>query len=785
MKTKTNKSSLKIGVVVDQLLPGGVQMAAIEQVKDLNRLGHRVCLLILMRKKYVNSYAYLLKNVPHQYLSDSYPRFFRQTIKFPVFSFLSTLHVLGPLFAPLVIRSKAYDVLISHGTTTCLSTQALWRSRQIPYIAVIHDPMIFILDKCYSHTWLRCLFFILKPLVRHLEKSFIKEAKTTILVSRVHWYYMEKNYRIKPVVLSHGFKALKKIPPRRGKIILSFGRWEMKKNPFFLLKLLAAIPRAKLIIAGTWTNPNELEQFKNIVRQKKMDRLVRIITDYSPKILDQLCRQSRLWLHAHFEAFSLSGLEAAGHGLPIIIPQTSGITEIFEDGKHGFFPAKITIPEYRKYVVKLLKNERLAWRMGKEAWFMVKNRFSWKTHCQKLVQIIRLSLTADPRPTITVLETGHSLGTSLAGGDKLMEPMASCLSKHFRYNIIVPQVGARHWQTAGFAKKTHILPANRFDGSGAPVPVFLTYCQRMRQTYRLLIKQPFPHFLYSSTNVLPDILPAYMAKRKIPAQWIARIHHLIPPPSKRQGKLIVNIVSYLMQLTALYCMKNRADMVVALNQTVYSQLQMMGFPKQRLTVLGAGIDFEKISRYKPSQMAGFDGVYLGRLHPSKGIFDLVPIWKKVVNSCPKATLVVIGTGSKSTINKMKAIIFKAGLSRHITMTGYLPADKVLDHLKSAKIFLFTDHEAGWGLAVAEAMACRLPVVGYDIGVLGDVFQQGYITSPLHDTNDMARQIIYLLKHEKNRLRLGRQALLQAEKLSWPSVAYRFDKLLKRVSSNHE
>ncbi len=123
----SGKRKLKIGVVVDQLIAGGVQLIAIEQVKGLRKLGHDARLLILMRKKYPNDYSYLVKGVPCQYLSDFYPWPFKCTIKFPIFSFLSTLHLLGPLFAPSAIKKNSHDILIGHGTTTCLTTQSLMR----------------------------------------------------------------------------------------------------------------------------------------------------------------------------------------------------------------------------------------------------------------------------------------------------------------------------------------------------------------------------------------------------------------------------------------------------------------------------------------------------------------------------------------------------------------------------------------------------------------------------------------------------------------------------------
>jgi len=92
---------LKIAVMVDQLLPGGVQKAAIEEVKNLQKLGFETSLIILMRKGFEKKINYLLSGIKYEFLSDRYPKIFQKSFKLPIFKFLSTLHLAGPILAPL------------------------------------------------------------------------------------------------------------------------------------------------------------------------------------------------------------------------------------------------------------------------------------------------------------------------------------------------------------------------------------------------------------------------------------------------------------------------------------------------------------------------------------------------------------------------------------------------------------------------------------------------------------------------------------------------------------
>lgn len=784
------KRVLKIGIVVDQLLAGGVQLAAIEQVKELNKLGHNATLLILMRKKYPTNFSYLVKRIPHRYLSDSYPLLFRRTLKFPIFSFLSTLHLMSPIFAPRVIKKENYDILVSLGTTTCLTTQAIYRKLKIPYIAIIHDPIVYILEKAYSQTNLRYFFPILKPLGRFFERSFVKDALDTIIISKVHYEYIKNNYNLPPKIIGFGTKTLDKIPKRRGKNLLSFGRWQNEKNPEFLLKLIKNIPLAKLIIAGTWIDQSQLARFKEIIKTENLSDRVSVIPHYSEMELKKLCMQARAFIHPHFEAFGLAALEAAGHGLPIIIPKKSGVTEIFTHGGEGFFPSVVDVTTYKKYITKLFYDKELAYEMGLKGWKIVKEKFSWEANTKKLLDLIHNALTIGEKHKILVLETGHALGVPLAGGDKLMEPMAKRLKDKYAFSIIVSSVGAKHWKYAQLKKEMIILPRNNFDESGKATEVFLAYCIRIWQTYKILkakvsIKSGFREILYSSTNILPDILPAYFIKNKHPQiTWVARVHHLIPPPHKREGFFLVNIASYIMQALALFMIKSKADVTLVLNEQLKKDLQKKGFPKERLRVLGGGIDFEKISQTPMQNVKTFDAVFLGRFHITKGIFDTIPIWKEVTKKLPNVRLAIVGDGPIEIKKMLKQKIKDTHLSKNIIILGYLPYSKLYATMKRSRLFLFLDHEAGWGLAVAEAMACGLPVVGYDNGVLGNVYNSGFRTVQIGNYTRCAKEIINLLQLSDIRLILSNQAKKEAAKHDWAHTSNVFKEILNTIEKSN-
>lgn len=373
---------------------------------------------------------------------------------------------------------------------------------------------------------------------------------------------------------------------------------------------------------------------------------------------------------------------------------------------------------------------------------------------------------------ILALEISHVKGEVLSGGDKLLEEMSSYFSSRISTTVVVPQIAGWHWQKT--KAKLIILPKNIFDDRFNIFAVFITYLLRIIKSTQILLLTKGEIIIYSSTNIFPDIVPAFIAKIMNPKKiWVARIHHLAPSPKNRTGNLIVNSISYITQAISLICVK-KADKVAILNNNLLSTLTKKGFYKSKLIVLPAGIDSKKWQFAKSSKK--FDAIFLGRLHPSKGIDDLIPIWKLVCQKLPKAKLIIAGQGHNNIIEKLKKEVLQAGLTNNIEIAGRIAEKKVKEFLSQSKIFLFLDHEAGFGIAPLEAMSQGLPVVGFDLGILGSTFKQGFLNVKPFNKNRYAKAVVFLFQNPKRLRSLSREALAEAQNHSWPPIAAKLENL---------
>ena len=106
-------------------------------------------------------------------------------------------------------------------------------------------------------------------------------------------------------------------------------------------------------------------------------------------------------------------------------------------------------------------------------------------------------------------------------------------------------------------------------------------------------------------------------------------------------------------------------------------------------------------------------IFMARLHPKKGLDLLIPAWAKLNRQRAGWELLIAGpdeNGHRATVARM---IRELGVSSCTTLVGPVTGAAKLELLKSADLFILPSHSEGLPVAVLEAMACRIPVIGTD------------------------------------------------------------------------
>lgn len=148
-------------------------------------------------------------------------------------------------------------------------------------------------------------------------------------------------------------------------------------------------------------------------------------------------------------------------------------------------------------------------------------------------------------------------------------------------------------------------------------------------------------------------------------------------------------------------------------------------------------------------------------------------------------LVIICRLTPASLERYQRLQRELGLAaREVVFTGFVP-DMQLRHLYATALALvFPSHYEGFGLPVAEAMACGCPAVVADNSSLRELVTDPAARFDQSDADAMARILTRLLNAPEWRTELSDHARAMAPQLTWDRVAARASgPLLRQVAAS--
>ena len=101
-------------------------------------------------------------------------------------------------------------------------------------------------------------------------------------------------------------------------------------------------------------------------------------------------------------------------------------------------------------------------------------------------------------------------------------------------------------------------------------------------------------------------------------------------------------------------------------------------------------------------------LFLGRIHPVKGLLDLVNAWAEIRN--PQWRVVLAGGDEDNHRAELESAIRARGLEQSFSFAGAVAGDARWECYRAADLFVLPSHSENFGIVVAEALACGVPVI---------------------------------------------------------------------------
>jgi glycosyltransferase involved in cell wall biosynthesis len=154
-------------------------------------------------------------------------------------------------------------------------------------------------------------------------------------------------------------------------------------------------------------------------------------------------------------------------------------------------------------------------------------------------------------------------------------------------------------------------------------------------------------------------------------------------------------------------------------------------------------------------------ISIGRIHPKKGLDLLIESFANTLRKEPTWHLVLAGPDQVGLKKELEALADRLGISDRITWTGMLKGSLKWGALAASEVFVLPSHQENFGIVVAEAMACSLPVILSDkVNIWREVvnFWAGLVCEDTIDgTNAAFRRWSALSPEEVSAVRLRSRA----------------------------
>ncbi len=165
-------------------------------------------------------------------------------------------------------------------------------------------------------------------------------------------------------------------------------------------------------------------------------------------------------------------------------------------------------------------------------------------------------------------------------------------------------------------------------------------------------------------------------------------------------------------------------------------------------------------------------LFLSRLHPKKGIDNLLYTWQSLINQFPNWHLIIAGPDLIGYRAKLESLTTQLGLTKQVTFTGMLSGERKIAALSQSDLFVLPTHSENFGIAIAESLAYGVSVITTKAAPWKDLIDYDCGWWIYDDKNDLKKALIEAmnLSDEERKEKGYRGRIMVEKKYSWSVIA---------------
>jgi glycosyltransferase involved in cell wall biosynthesis len=161
----------------------------------------------------------------------------------------------------------------------------------------------------------------------------------------------------------------------------------------------------------------------------------------------------------------------------------------------------------------------------------------------------------------------------------------------------------------------------------------------------------------------------------------------------------------------------------------------------------------------------------------KCIFEMIDVIEILLKKGYAIYYFIVGREGDGIVELREYIKIKK-IEKNVMLLGEIDENKKISLMQECTAYFQITKYEGFGLAIAEAMACGAPVITSDVGEVTNVVGEGGVICNSYDVNKIVENVELLLKDKVTRKKLSRCARLQIlEKYQYTRRFRDFERIL--------
>ena len=210
----------------------------------------------------------------------------------------------------------------------------------------------------------------------------------------------------------------------------------------------------------------------------------------------------------------------------------------------------------------------------------------------------------------------------------------------------------------------------------------------------------------------------------------------------------------------------QADLVIGVSELTRKQLiDRYGADPARTVAIHNGVDFSKWAAHTDRNYGHASKIvlYLSRVSRQKGPMSFIRAAKRVLELDGDVRFVVAGKGEM--IPEMIRYCIEHGIMEKVTFTGFVPDIEAQRLYELADVYVLPSVSEPFGISVLEAMTSGCPTIVSKTTGVGEALTH-VLRAEHWDSDEMADQILAVLRDRPLREALGRNGALEVRKFTW-------------------